>query len=173
MPQRTISAEDVVRELLRGSGPRDNKQRVILTGSSGGGTGSGPLSSTPPAKIGMKNPMTQVGAMIVGGVDGAPKELSPGTNGFVLTMVGGIPTWATVGTGFPGSPAQGDIVYYSGSAWVVLPIGTLGQVLTVTNVSGDLLPRWGDPSVGGLPDFLVVDDGTPIVDDGTYVIDTP
>jgi hypothetical protein len=44
----------------------------------------------------------------------------------------------------PPTPASGDIVYYDvvTNHWIVLPIGTLGQVLTVTNVGGNLVPRW-------------------------------
>lgn len=43
----------------------------------------------------------------------------------------------------PPTPVIGDIVYYDATNnWVRLPIGTIGQVLTVTNVTGNLVPRW-------------------------------
>lgn len=39
------------------------------------------------------NPMTQVGAMIVGGSGGAAQELEPGNDDDVMMMVSGVPTW--------------------------------------------------------------------------------
>jgi len=42
---------------------------------------------------GMINPMTSLGDLIVGATGGAPTRLPAGTNGQVLTMVGGVPTW--------------------------------------------------------------------------------
>lgn len=43
----------------------------------------------------------------------------------------------------PGSDAQGDIIYFNGSAWVRLPAGTSGNVLQ-TNGSGQD-PAWANP----------------------------
>ena len=40
------------------------------------------------------------------------------------------------------SPAKGDILYYDGSNWVNLGIGTSGQVLTV---SAGGIPEWATP----------------------------
>jgi len=44
----------------------------------------------------------------------------------------------------PPGPASGDIVYYDvlTGTWVSLPIGAINQVLTVQNISGNLVPRW-------------------------------
>lgn len=47
---------------------------------------------------GMANPMTTAGDLIRGGTSGAPARLAPGTNGYVLTMVGGVPDWAASGS---------------------------------------------------------------------------
>lgn len=44
---------------------------------------------------GMTNPMTAVGDMIVGGTAGAPTALPVGSNGEVLTLVSGSPSWET------------------------------------------------------------------------------
>lgn len=45
--------------------------------------------------IGFSNPMTAVGDLMIGGADGAPTRLAAGTEGQVLTMVSGVPTWVT------------------------------------------------------------------------------
>lgn len=45
------------------------------------------------------------------------------------------------------TPATGDVIYYNGSTWVNLGIGTAGQVLTVT--AG--LPSWSTSTANGLP----------------------
>ena len=47
---------------------------------------------------GMLNPMTTLGDIIVGGVDGAPDRLGIGTDGYVLTASSGSPTWAAIPT---------------------------------------------------------------------------
>lgn len=51
---------------------------------------------------GMANPMTAVGDLIRGGTSGAPTRLAAGTNGHILTLVGGVPVWAAnAGAGSP------------------------------------------------------------------------
>lgn len=50
----------------------------------------------------MTNPMTQDGSIIVGGTGGTPEELVAGPEAYVLTVVGGVPTWAAA-TGGGGS----------------------------------------------------------------------
>lgn len=43
----------------------------------------------------------------------------------------------------PTAPAIGDLVYRDATNnWVRLPIGTAGQVLTVVNSAGNLIPQW-------------------------------
>lgn len=57
------------------------------------------------------SPMTSLGDIIYGGVSGAATRLAATTNGFILTLVGGIPSWQTAsGVSFPilgpdGSPS--------------------------------------------------------------------
>lgn len=48
-----------------------------------------------------------------------------------------------------GSAANGDILFRTGGAWSRLPIGTNGQVLTVSS----LLPAWGAGGGGGLTNW--------------------
>jgi hypothetical protein len=42
----------------------------------------------------MTNPMTTLGDLIVGGASGVPARLGIATNGWVLTLVSGVPAWA-------------------------------------------------------------------------------
>jgi len=46
----------------------------------------------------------------------------------------------------PGSDAQGDLLYYSGSAWARLPAGTSGQFLKTLGAGAN--PQWGAITVG-------------------------
>ena len=50
-------------------------------------------------------------------------------------------------SGFPLGTAIGDILYWSGTAWNLLPVGTIGQYLTL-NASN--IPSWATGSVGGV-----------------------
>lgn len=64
-----------------------------------------------------------------------------GSTGQALVVASGRPSW-----GYPAgltiaSAAQGDILYYNGTAWVRLPAGTAGQAL-ITGGSG-ANPAWG------------------------------
>lgn len=45
------------------------------------------------------------------------------------------------------SEAQGTILYFNGSNWVVLPVGTAGQGLVTAGAGSN--PYWGSPTVGG------------------------
>lgn len=53
------------------------------------------------AALGLANPMTTAGDLIVGGASGAPTRLAVGAGGQVLGIVGGVPTWVS-GGGFTG-----------------------------------------------------------------------
>lgn len=58
------------------------------------------LYITPDASdVGMQNPMTTAGDIIVGGTSGAPTRLAKGTEGQALVINNGNVTWQTVGTG--------------------------------------------------------------------------
>lgn len=50
-------------------------------------------------------------------------------------------------SGFPNGNAIGDMLYWTGSAWNLLPVGTVGQYLTL-NASN--IPTWTTASVGGV-----------------------
>ena len=149
-----------------------------------GGTGA----ITAVAGFDALSPMTALGDMIVGSTGGSRIRLGIGTAGQVLTVSGGVPTWATSsgggitaltgdvtasgtgsvtatyngivpiakgGTGNVTAAAAfnalspltttGDMLFFSGGS-SRLPIGTLGQVLTV---SAGGLPTWVTGGGGG------------------------
>ena len=64
----------------------------VVTIITGGGAGGGD----------MNNPMTTAGDIIIGGASGTPVRLGIGTEGQVLTIVSGVPTWADAPTGTGG-----------------------------------------------------------------------
>lgn len=91
--------------------------------------------------------LNAVGDLIKGGAGGAPTILPIGTNGQVLTAVGGDVAWgAPVGFANP-MAASGDVIY-GGAAGVAtrLPVGTAGQVLTLA--AG--VPSWVTPVAPGM-----------------------
>jgi hypothetical protein len=45
------------------------------------------------------------------------------------------------------TPAQGDLIYYNGSDWVNIGVGTISQVL----VSNGTIPTWGSATANGIP----------------------
>lgn len=62
----------------------------------------------------MTNPMTTAGDMIRGGTSGAPERVAAGANGYVWTMVAGVPGWA--------APAGGSDVWLSRAIGEPFPI---------------------------------------------------
>lgn len=77
---------------------------------------------------GMANPMRAAGDMIYGGTSGVARRLPIGTNGEVLTLVAGIPSWeAGSGGGGPvfwdlltnGDPVNTELVFAGGDVvWI-------------------------------------------------------
>jgi hypothetical protein len=98
----------------------------------------------------MVNPMVTGGDLIYGGASGVPTRLVKGSDGQVLTLASGSPTWSTPVTSAPSfvnpMASAGDIIIGStaGSA-VRLPKATDGQVLTLVGGA----PAWSNVSVSG------------------------
>jgi hypothetical protein len=57
---------------------------------------------------GFANPMTTTGDTIYSSSGSTPARLAIGTTGQVLTVAGGVPTWASAGAGFVGCKANGQ-----------------------------------------------------------------
>lgn len=61
----------------------------------------------------MLNPMVNAGDMIIGGSGGNPLVLPKGTDTTILTMVAGVPAWASAGASSSPMTTLGDTTYYS------------------------------------------------------------
>ncbi|MDQ0024333.1 hypothetical protein J2X90_002131 [Variovorax paradoxus] len=86
----------------------------------------------------MTNPMTTAGDIIYGGTPSGgiapPTRLAASTNGYVLTLAAGVPTWAAASGGFSNPMTTSGDLILGGSLGAAgrLGIGSDGQVLTVT-----------------------------------------
>ena len=83
------------------------------------------------------------GALLYGDGDASLATLAPGTNGHVLTLAGGLPTWAaSPAAALPGSYAVGDLLYASGAAALAkLAAVATGNALISGGVT--TAPAWG------------------------------
>lgn len=91
------------------------------------------------------------GAMLFGAGTASLTTLPAGTNGYVLTMAAGVPSWAiSPGAALPASYAIGDTLYASStSALSRLAAVAVGQVLISAGVG--IAPAWSaSPSVTGI-----------------------
>ncbi len=102
-----------------------------------------------------------------------------GTAGQSLVTSGSsVLSWASFASGMSNPmTANGDTLYKSVSANPdVLPIGLVGQVLSVTNVGGNLVPRWGAASAtsasGANGDVQINSGGSFGVDTAVFLYDT-
>jgi len=82
------------------------------------------------------------GALLLGGA-GSLSTITPGTNGQILSIVGGVPTYANAAAGFADPlTTTGDIIYRNSSGTTRLAVGTNGQILSV--VAG--VPAYTNPT---------------------------
>jgi hypothetical protein len=96
-------------------------------------------------------------------------RLGIGSTGQVLTVAGGVPTWATSDDANAIQNAllttTGDTIYASGASTPArLGIGSTGQVLTVAGG----VPTWAAPSGGGATYAIFRDEKTSGTDGGTF-----
>lgn len=162
MPEKKLGPFDVVKDVynvidkMRPDNPRG---RFLGTGGSGGGLQDGP--SDP-----FHNPLDGIGQLIIGGIAGALRRLNhPGHVGKILTTTATDVEWS----GPLLDAAEGDVLYFDGSTWVDLPIGSSGQALRVVEVTaGHFQPRWVDVTVA----YDVVVGGDSVVVGGASVVVT-
>jgi hypothetical protein len=110
-----------------------------------------------PIPPGFQNPMTTPGDLIVGDVAGAATRLGPGTEGYLLTIVGGVPGWAQPPATSPMTASGDMIIGGTNGTMTRLAKSTDGKILGL--VAG--LPAWvaapvttvmttlGDIEIGG------------------------
>jgi len=108
------------------------------------GTGTWQASIIGPAYggTGINTSATPAGSILYTNGTGTWTTLAPGANTNVLTLAGGVPTWAAGGGGGFTNPmtTKGDIIYEDATpAPAGLAIGTTNQVLTV---SAGGVPSW-------------------------------
>lgn len=72
--------------------------------------GASVLGSGDIATIGITNPMTAAGDLIIGGTDGAPTRLAKGADGQVCTLVSGVPAWAAASGDGSGNLRVADVL---------------------------------------------------------------
>jgi hypothetical protein len=97
---------------------------------------------------GFANPMTTVDDLIVGGAAGVATRLAVGAAG---TFLSANPATGHVAWGEGPLTTQGDLLYSAGGQAARLPLGTAGQVLTVSGSA----PAWLTLSGGGgIPNVL-------------------
>ena len=95
----------------------------------------------------MTNPMTNIGDIVIGSTSGSPIRLAAGTNGQVLSLSSGSPTWSTskgaFGVTFDG---QGGIVSVGKTDWVFIPYNCTitGWVITGDQVGSCVIDIWKD-----------------------------
>jgi hypothetical protein len=82
------------------------------------------------------NPMTTSGDLIVGGTSGAPGRLGVGTNGHVLTLVTGSPTWSAPTGGSAKSPFPTSV--YTTTSNEALTARTDEALMILDTTSGDV-----------------------------------
>lgn len=120
-------------------------QAAAASATSSATSASGSATSAATSASAIAGAITTAGDMVVGNGGGAASRLAVGSNGQVLTVVGGLPAWAAA-TGFVNPmTTAGDLIAGGASgAAQRLAAGTNGYVLTM--VSG--APAWSAAAAG-------------------------
>lgn len=127
----------------------------VLTADSTTATG---LKWATPAS-GFANPMTDSGDIIYGGTGGAGTRLAKGTNGQVLTLAAGLPSWATAASGITNAAGANVIAKSDGTNLVASSLTDNGTLVDAsiplgrtaasgTNIAGTDLTLAGGQGTG-------------------------
>lgn len=119
-----------------------------LTGATpiaNGGTGQ----TAKTAAFDALSPLTTSGDLLYGGASGTGTRLPKGTDGHVLTLASGLPSWAAATSGFTNPMTTGGDIIYGGASGTAarLANGSSGQVLT--SAGGTSAPTWTTPAAAG------------------------
>jgi hypothetical protein len=106
---------------------------IVQPANGGTGINNGSNTITLGGSISTAGSFTTIGAYGITLTAGATTALALPASGTVVAT-------ATV------SPAQGDILYYNGSAWTDLAVGTSGQYLQTQGASAN--PKWATVAIG-------------------------
>ncbi len=89
--------------------------------------------------------------LLIPRMDSVSRKNIPNTNGLMLYDTSTRCFWYNDGTRWVNMPpkgnAAGDVLYWNGVAWTVLPAGLGGQYLSLT--PGTLVPAWSTVNTGG------------------------
>lgn len=99
---------------------------------------------------GMTNPMTTAGDIIYGGSSGTPTRLAAGTNGDVLTLAAGVPTWAAGGGG--GGLTNWTDAISTSTPNATVPVVSLLATNAAVNVDGAIVPKGTGALLAQVPD---------------------
>ena len=105
------------------------------------------------AKGGTGSTTLLANGLLIGNGTSPVTAIAPGLNGYALVMSGGVPTWSSTSPGAAhpllgsshldtngaATPANGDLLTFTGGAWDRLASSTFGQILSI-NASG--YPAW-------------------------------
>ncbi len=132
----------------------------ISTPGSGVVVGGGPVTTSGTLTVDLSSTAYAALALAVTALQSISIATGTGLTGGPLTASGTTVSLsaATIASLLPASPAQGDIVYYDGSAWVNLAPGTAGYVLQTNGAGAN--PTWVAGGGGGGPANLEPQDHT-------------
>ncbi len=128
-----------------------------------GGTGQ----TTASAAFNGLSPITTTGDIIYSSSGTTNSRLGIGSAGQILTVAGGVPTWATGGGGSSPLTTKGDIYTYS-TVDARLGVGANGTVLTAdsTQATGN---KWANPLSGLYPIGTIIEGPSAPVDGNTWL----
>jgi hypothetical protein len=91
--------------------------------------------------LGFANPMTTLGDLIIGGGSGMPSRLAIGGTNTVLTVVGGVPTWAANAAMLNPMTSVGDVIL-GGAAGAPTRLAAVATGAVLASAGVNTAPNW-------------------------------